>query len=263
MPKALMAALSTGLALILAPAAIAQNYPVTKTTDTNDGTCDSDCSLREAIIAANANAGPDVITVPAGTYLRGMQTAGEDLSASGDLDITDDVSIVGAGARTTVISASDGTANLSTDRVFDVLGGSVSMSGITISGGRATGDVGGGIENLAMLTLTDVTVAHNKATESGGFGGAGAGIYNEGTLTANGGALSKNTASSNGGGITNYGTVTATNVTVSGNKAYYDGGGVDNEAGTATVTNATIAGNDAGGAVDGTPGAGGGVFNAG
>jgi len=34
---------------------------VTKTADTNDGVCDADCSLREAINAANARAGADII----------------------------------------------------------------------------------------------------------------------------------------------------------------------------------------------------------
>src|SRR5262249_50093320 len=36
-------------------------YVVTKAADTNDGTCDTDCSLREAITAANANGGADTI----------------------------------------------------------------------------------------------------------------------------------------------------------------------------------------------------------
>ncbi len=39
----------------------ATTYTVTKVADTNDGTCDADCSLREAITAANANAGADII----------------------------------------------------------------------------------------------------------------------------------------------------------------------------------------------------------
>ena len=34
----------------------AATFTVTKTTDTNDGSCNADCSLREAIIAANAPA---------------------------------------------------------------------------------------------------------------------------------------------------------------------------------------------------------------
>jgi CSLREA domain-containing protein len=36
-------------------------FVVTKTADTNDGSCNADCSLREAIVAANANPGPDTI----------------------------------------------------------------------------------------------------------------------------------------------------------------------------------------------------------
>jgi CSLREA domain-containing protein len=39
-------------------------FTVTKTADTNDGSCDADCSLREAIVAANAAAGDDEITLP-------------------------------------------------------------------------------------------------------------------------------------------------------------------------------------------------------
>src|SRR3990167_3557631 len=46
----------------------AATYTVTKTADTSDGTCDADCSLREAIVAANANAGADTIpfNIPTG-----------------------------------------------------------------------------------------------------------------------------------------------------------------------------------------------------
>src|SRR3990172_5555255 len=36
-------------------------FVVTKTADTADGVCDGDCSLREAIIAANAAAGVDTV----------------------------------------------------------------------------------------------------------------------------------------------------------------------------------------------------------
>ena len=55
-----------GVVLALgAPATVLQGaattFTVTKTADTNDGTCDADCSLREAITAANANAGTDTI----------------------------------------------------------------------------------------------------------------------------------------------------------------------------------------------------------
>src|SRR5262245_17974033 len=44
--------------IILAPQA---TFTVTKIADTNDGTCNADCSLREAINAANATAGTNTI----------------------------------------------------------------------------------------------------------------------------------------------------------------------------------------------------------
>ena len=53
----------------LAPGAFALTFAVSKTADTNDGTCNADCSLREAIVAANAAAGADTITFGvAGTF---------------------------------------------------------------------------------------------------------------------------------------------------------------------------------------------------
>ena len=36
----------------------AATFTVTKTADTNDGSCNADCSLREAIVAANALGAP-------------------------------------------------------------------------------------------------------------------------------------------------------------------------------------------------------------
>ena len=62
---ALLVALILSLSLI--PEAQAATFTVSKTADTNDGVCDGDCSLREAIGAANSNAGADTISLPAGT----------------------------------------------------------------------------------------------------------------------------------------------------------------------------------------------------
>jgi CSLREA domain-containing protein len=50
------------LALVFLPASpFATTFPVTKIADTNDGTCDPDCSLGEAIDAANMNPGADYV----------------------------------------------------------------------------------------------------------------------------------------------------------------------------------------------------------
>ena len=112
-------------------------YTVTTTTDGGGG------SLRQAIIFANANAGTDTITfVGSGTYLLTITGAGEDAAATGDLDITDDLILIGNGVGNTVIDASGfgGTP----DRVFHLQGtNTATMSGITIQGGDQNN--GGGI----------------------------------------------------------------------------------------------------------------------
>src|SRR6185295_11361361 len=90
--------------------AIAYTFCVDDTTDTqppvasdcpNDGTCSGNCSLRDAIEAANAApSGSDTINIQAGNYVL-SGSAGEDGNATGDLDIIQSVHIVGAGATTT------------------------------------------------------------------------------------------------------------------------------------------------------------------
>src|SRR5262245_13636387 len=58
-------------------------------------------TLRSSIIAANATPGADIIRVPAGSYALTLTGAGEDAAASGDLDITEAVTIRGTGAGPT------------------------------------------------------------------------------------------------------------------------------------------------------------------
>ena len=56
---------------------------------------------RAAIQEANALTGADVIQVPAGVFTLNIAGAGEDASATGDLDITEDLTLIGAGAAST------------------------------------------------------------------------------------------------------------------------------------------------------------------
>ena len=60
--------LSALVVALAGPAEAGTPLVVTKTDDTADGTCGADCSLREAIIAANNTVAADTINVPAGTY---------------------------------------------------------------------------------------------------------------------------------------------------------------------------------------------------
>ena len=123
---------------------------------------DSVISLREAITAANSDAGvDDTIILPAGTYTLTIGGVGEGAAATGDLDILDNLTIVGAGADKTIIDASG-----LNDRVFEVLAGKTfDISGVTITGGNnfATGGPGGATLNAGTLVVTDSTLARNTA----------------------------------------------------------------------------------------------------
>ena len=111
---------------------------VNSTADANDdspgdGVCATSggqCTLRAAIEEANALAGSDAITLPTGTYTLALAGLGEDSSVTGDLDITSDLTINGAGAATTII---DGGA---IDRVFHILSGATAaIDDVTITNG--------------------------------------------------------------------------------------------------------------------------------
>src|SRR5438093_3478585 len=263
----------------------AVTFVVNTTADTadavpGDGICaDSGkaCSLRAAVQEANALAGPDTIQLGAATYVL-SGAAGDDVALSGDLDITGDLTLKGAGTASTIIDGG------SVDRVLDIdpsgAGVSVTIANLTVRGGNAAGEAGGGIRNRGTLSLNNVTLAANSSGINGG------GLLNLGTLTLTNTTVRSNTASADGGGIYNGGgstlTITAstlsgnhansagrngggifnasaaiaalTNVTVSGNRANSSGGGVFNSGGTATLVNVTLA--------DNTATAGGGIFNA-
>ena len=204
-------------------------------------------SLRWAINQAKASTGADTITLSAGTYrltLGNTGGIGEDANASGDLDINDDLTFIGAGMGTTIIDASALPAG-GTDRVFHILGGTVKLQDLTIQGGGSVAQ-GGGIlaEAASNLTLANVTVKSSGAV-------SGAAIYNAAaSLTLADVTLSGNTASATGGAIYNAGSLVATRVTLSGNSAGTDGGALRNF-GTASFTDAWFAGNSAtaGGAI--------------
>ncbi|MCH8902269.1 MAG: CSLREA domain-containing protein, partial [Chloroflexi bacterium] len=165
----ILVGLAMALALALPGSADAATFTVDSTADApdanpGDGVCDDgagNCTLRAAIEEANALAGADTITLPAGSYAL----------TGGELDITDDLTITGAGPATTFV---DGGL---VARVFRISSATVEISGVTIQNG-ATGSLGGGgILNDGTMTLTNVTVSGNSASEDGG------GIFNNGTMT--------------------------------------------------------------------------------
>jgi CSLREA domain-containing protein len=163
-------------------------FVVATTDDHDDGICSvSDCTLREAINAANTASGPNTITFAPGTT--GTITVD---SARGTLNITSDTTIIGPGARTLAVSGNSFT------RMFFVSAGTSTISGLTIRDGFLSGPsqvivTGGAILNLATLTLNDCTLSNNHAgggDDNGNIGGAGGtvrggAIYNSAALTLN------------------------------------------------------------------------------
>ena len=139
------------------------------------------CTLRAAIQETNALATDDTITLPAGHYTLTISGTDEDAAATGDLDITGNLVIQGAGADQTIVDA----AGL--DRVFQVRGNgvefgvTVQLQMLTVTGGEALGSsslrdgTGGGIlvDGGGGLGLDLARVSDNAAFLGGGVGGLG------------------------------------------------------------------------------------------
>lgn len=209
------------------------------------------CTLRAAIQEANAWAGPDVIQLPAGTFALSIAGAGEDLAATGDLDIRDDVAIEGDSAATTIIDAS------SIDRVFDVppVSGAalaVTIRDVTIRRGAVTNAPGAGIFHAddGLLVVEDAVLGENvvSGTVSAATGGA-ISSNGVGSLELRRVVLSEN-AADRGGAIFYNGTLAAWDSTIAANGARV--GSAIEAFGNGTVERCTLAANQAtgGAAVD-------------
>ncbi len=217
-------------------AAHAQSFTVDSTLDEpdyylGDQSCMSlskQCTLRAAVQEANLLPGPDTITVPAGTYVFAVPGANESAAATGDLDISDDLTIVGAGPGTTVIDAG------ALDRAFDVVdaGATVTISGMTLRNGRSDPNDGGAVHNEGILSLDGVSMESNHADDGGA-------IANSSTLVLQNSAILDNTAADTGGGIVNHGTLTVRGTSIERNNAPFGGGGV-NSLGTATISESAV-----------------------
>jgi hypothetical protein len=169
------------------------------------------------LLAGNCNY---ALTAPA--------SGGDGLPAiTGNLTIT--------GAQGTTISRSASAAF----RIVDVArGGSLTLSGVTITNGLSA-STGGGIQDSGTLSLQDVRLTGNAA----GAGGGGLAVAPGGRAALSSVSLASNSTRGAGGGILNQGTVSLQGVTLSGNNAGR-GGAIDN-AGQLSATNSTLTGNTA------------------
>lgn len=207
---------------------------------------DGAISLREAIIAANRTAGADTIMLPAGTYTLALPGADEDAAATGDLDLTGDVTITGAGSASTIIEAGTTSAN-GIDRLFHVfLDVTAGFTDLTIRHGRnistnPVGGSGGGISNSGTVTITGSTLSNNYALAGGGIVN-----FQPGSVTIINSRLANNSADFLGGGVSNNATMTITDSTLSNNSSGIEGGAIYTIFGHTTITGSTLANNSSG-----------------
>lgn len=191
------AALSLCLLLLPAGAAMARTFSVNSLTDSpdvdpGDGVCldySGLCSLRAAVMEANAHTGADTVvfdtSTDGGTSKFTVLGRGEDAAATGDLDITDDLTIVGNGADKTVIDAGNN------DRVFDILSTSgtiaAELDDLTVRGGGVSDDIaaiGSGIRvrNASLRLNSDIIQGNQAVSATGEAAGGGVAVVN-GELT--------------------------------------------------------------------------------
>ncbi len=204
---------------------------------------DGDCSLREAIEAANTNTSVDacgtggVLTDTVSFYVEGTIIVNSQLlvNAGGPLVID------GGG----VITTSGG----GTTRVWWFQEGELILKSLAIVDGGANS--GAGLYKYSgNLSVINCTFSNNSANQQG----IGGGIYNmEGPLIVVDSIFSGNRAQNPGGGIFNSGTMTVTNSTFSGNESDLWGGGIYNPR-YLTISNSVFSGNHA-------AAAGGGIYN--
>ena len=244
------------LSLGVADAAI---FTVTNNNDSGAG------SLRQAILDANAAAGPDTIT---------FSVTGTIVLTSGGLGISTPMTIVGPGAANLTIN---GNANGRIISIFENVADAcatpntdfpVAISGLTLTNGfRLTGgNAGGAMYAEKSLALSDVVISNSTASNGGGlhvsalYAGQTLTIDNSQFLNNVARPLSTTTGNSNGGGLnvaercgglTSPVTVTITNSLFSGNQVRPGatflsaaGAGIQiNQAADITITDTRIVGN--------------------
>ena len=210
---------------------------ITVNTTTDEFGAGAGCSLREAIKAANDNstfggcsagAGADNIEIPAGTYTITIAGTGEDSNATGDWDIAESATLVGAGQGSTILDGG------SLDRVIQAFGitdVTLVLRDLTIQNGLGAINVDTGMSSGTSTTLTRVTVRNNTGS---GINSGNDLIVTDSTFVGNSG----------GSAIVPTRDVSISGSTFSGNSAaegavlWADGQGY-------TITSSTFSGNSA------------------
>jgi len=206
---------------VLVPAAHAATYVVNTTDvdlpdtntalagcDANAGLLGDQCTLRAAIMQANAGAGQDTIVLPLDAVIT-LTIGGLGEAESGDLDITQPVIITGASFgypadfnRLPVIEAAN------SNRIFDVTAAvAVELRGLRLRDGAPSGASGSNGGALRVFSAGAQVLVENSRL-SGNVAGNGGAISNVGTLTMVGVDFSRNRVTGLGAALYNDGSAT-------------------------------------------------------
>lgn len=281
--KEMAAALTPVEELLGQPLPAVKGRRIQVTTQEDELNQDGDCSLREALRAANTNSrvdacakgvGLDVVMIPTGIYLLTQEGHFEDEGITGDLDILESVLLFGSGKETTILDGND------LDRVLQVLSPSTIFVayGLSVRNGATYADWvvedpdwdrldGAVVWSEGRSALIGCRVSEGSgATNGGGIfnssrlglwqtetvdnyaRGDGAGIYSTGNLIAINSPISRNfSEEGNGGALHNRGLALFRNADMEFNGADIYGayGGVIYNAGDLHLQNATLRGGSA------------------
>ena len=253
--RAVVVALAFLICLLAAQNASAASYVVTRIDDRNNATCAAgDCSLREAVKAANATAVADTITfnIPAASCNASTNVCTITLTTAsgGEIAINSAggaLTINGTGANLLTIDGGAGT-----NRIFYSNAATVTITGVALTGGNGTGAVesgtGGAIyASFGSLTLNSVLITGNSTPALS----RGGGVYlSRGGHSIINSTISANTTDNGGGIYSNSANLGIVNSTISGNTANGAGGGLHLSVNTTStsrinLSNVTITNNTA------------------
>lgn len=281
---------------LVAPLAMATSFTVNSEADVGDDSPGDDvchavfglpgvCTLRAAVQEANAHSGVDTIFLSAGQVYTLTRSGLDDTAVNGDLDITDDVSIVFFASGTRPVVDVNGL-----ERAFEVHNdANLTLFGFDITGGRATvltaeaggavavnfdsgivllsymrlygnrANFGGGLYNDGAETTLAASEVYDNQAASDYADSGGAAVFNRGTLTIDKSSLFLNTGVGHLAALAVYNTppftgsplLTVINSTIATNL----GIGIESEDNsTLVVRNSTIADNSTGIYIKGTAG---------
>lgn len=197
----------------------AATYIVTRTDDRNDKCVSgTDCSLREAVKAANQSPADDIINFSQNLNIVSVSMGEIVVTNNGDLNI------VGSGANLLTIAGNN------TSRIFSINSATATISGITITSGNGVGGLNNGNGGAIFafdgsLTLNGVYITGNSAVSLSGSQTGGV-EFQGGMHFITNSTLAANSSNFCGALNNNGGSLDILNSTISGNLATGNGGGI-------------------------------------